>query len=658
MSLKNCKNCGNRIFDEIFGEYKCYVKQRRCAPSEVANGCSDWSEKKAVKVEKEKVRVDGATFTPHVSEDGVISWTNDQDLPNPESVNIKGPKGDKGVTGPQGPTGPAGKDGTSVTHSWNGSVLTITSASGTSSADLRGPAGEGGTAVVEPLIVNAKSDMSIDRSVNEIITAILTSKPVYLQGYDFAGNGLSGLCVGVYKNSFVFSPHIADDGQFVVFSVDINTGKIGYFDVAEVFGEKISGDINDMLEQAKESGEFDGADGFSPTVSVEDISGGHRVTITDKDGEKTFDVMDGEGGSGGGQADWSVNDPNADGYIKNRPFYGYTETTVTESVLASGTYTSESMDYFLGAYVAVVPTDSTVEIASMKYTVIFDGVEYKNIEVYETPVGKLLGNGALIAPLFEAYGLSAPEDTGEPFVLNGVFADSSISELLLATDITQSTTHELSLMHVVETISDVTVKVPDKYLPPIHQDVVRYDAYQTLTDKQKTRACNNIGAMYSGLAVSKTELFRLLSGELTSLANDESEVGTIATDIIKVVGMNACIGNVMLRVVELPSVRVIDINAFRNCERLTDVKLGNIVTIQNAAFLGCWALDTVVLYADAVPVLHDDVFTHTKIDNGGGYIYVPSALIEEYKVAQNWSTYASQFRAIEDYPEICRWTTA
>ena len=37
--------------------------------------------------------------------------------------------------------GPSGADGVSCTHSWNGSVLTVTSASDTSSADLRGPQG-------------------------------------------------------------------------------------------------------------------------------------------------------------------------------------------------------------------------------------------------------------------------------------------------------------------------------------------------------------------------------------------------------------------------------------------------------------------------------------------------------------------------------------
>ena len=37
----------------------------------------------------------------------------------------------------------------------------------------------------------------------------------------------------------------------------------------------------------------DGDDGYSPTVTVENITGGHRVTITDADGPHVFDVMDG-----------------------------------------------------------------------------------------------------------------------------------------------------------------------------------------------------------------------------------------------------------------------------------------------------------------------------------------------------------------------------
>lgn len=47
----------------------------------------------------------GVYYQPTVSEDGDISWSNSHGLPNPPTVNIKGPKGDTGPEGPQGPTG-------------------------------------------------------------------------------------------------------------------------------------------------------------------------------------------------------------------------------------------------------------------------------------------------------------------------------------------------------------------------------------------------------------------------------------------------------------------------------------------------------------------------------------------------------------------------
>ena len=43
----------------------------------------------------------------------------------------------------------------------------------------------------------------------------------------------------------------------------------------------------------------DGVDGVSPTLSVAEITGGHRVTITDVNGTQTFDVMDGINGQDG-----------------------------------------------------------------------------------------------------------------------------------------------------------------------------------------------------------------------------------------------------------------------------------------------------------------------------------------------------------------------
>ena len=56
----------------------------------------------------------------------------------------QGPKGDTGATGPQGKTGEKGSDGVSCTHSWNGTILSVTSASGTTSTDLKGEKGDTG----------------------------------------------------------------------------------------------------------------------------------------------------------------------------------------------------------------------------------------------------------------------------------------------------------------------------------------------------------------------------------------------------------------------------------------------------------------------------------------------------------------------------------
>ena len=42
---------------------------------------------------------DGATFTPSISADGDLSWTNNKGLSNPSTVNIRGPKGEQGEPG-------------------------------------------------------------------------------------------------------------------------------------------------------------------------------------------------------------------------------------------------------------------------------------------------------------------------------------------------------------------------------------------------------------------------------------------------------------------------------------------------------------------------------------------------------------------------------
>lgn len=89
---------------------------------------------------------------------------------------------------------------------------------------------------------------------------------------------------------------------------------------------------------------------------------------------------------------------------------------------------------------------------------------------------------------------------------------------------------------------------------------------------------------------------------------------------------------------------------FRDCSALITADVGAAWQIGNNAFSGCAALTALVLRASSKVLLLDtNVFTNTPIASGTGYVYVPRALISTYESATNWSTYAGQYRAIEDY---------
>lgn len=116
------------------------------------------------------------------------------------------------------------------------------------------------------------------------------------------------------------------------------------------------------------------------------------------------------------------------------------------------------------------------------------------------------------------------------------------------------------------------------------------------------------------------------------------------------IGENAFYICEKLTSVNFPVATSIGDYAFYCCYDLPTVTFPVATSIGTAAFRSCKALTTVILRAETMATLSNtNAFTSTPIASGTGYIYVPSVLIEQYKVATNWSTYAAQFRALEDY---------
>ena len=108
--------------------------------------------------------------------------------------------------------------------------------------------------------------------------------------------------------------------------------------------------------------------------------------------------------------------------------------------------------------------------------------------------------------------------------------------------------------------------------------------------------------------------------------------------------------------VYIPSVISIDPNAFERCSALRIVDLPSVTSLGYRAFYYCTGLEALILRSEEVVSAGVDVL---YCASSKYYIYVPRALLsdddasKDYRRATNWSIYATRFRAIEDYPEIC-----
>lgn len=168
-------------------------------------------------------------------------------------------------------------------------------------------------------------------------------------------------------------------------------------------------------------------------------------------------------------------------------------------------------------------------------------------------------------------------------------------------------------------------------------------------------------------------------------------------------GTSSCANLKNLTTVNAPQATSISDDAFMGCTALTNITLGDVTVIRDDAFSGCTALTKIDLgnteqahstYSTWIgPYLWSGVFQgcealtaiiirgkvpccirqyvcpfpeHFRTDYEGllepGYIYVPAAMISEYQNYQEniygTSPYYDHFtmmnyRAIEDYPEIC-----
>lgn len=143
------------------------------------------------------------------------------------------------------------------------------------------------------------------------------------------------------------------------------------------------------------------------------------------------------------------------------------------------------------------------------------------------------------------------------------------------------------------------------------------------------------------------------------------------------IGSNAFSGTSGLtKVVAKLAVRL-KTNAFQSCGNLEECIVPSATEVQAYCFNGCTSLtkfyapliiigsnafsasglESLVIQTVSVCNLQNSsAFNNTPIQNGTGYIYVPDDLVDQYKVATNWATYASQIKGLSEIPaEVQEW---
>lgn len=134
--------------------------------------------------------------------------------------------------------------------------------------------------------------------------------------------------------------------------------------------------------------------------------------------------------------------------------------------------------------------------------------------------------------------------------------------------------------------------------------------------------------------------FRKTGLKINRLEQEITDIGTSA--------FNGC-SNLDLSEISSSVLDTINATAFATAGiKELDVKSSVLDIIGNNAFQNSDLEKIIIRRNDRLVTARTTIFSGTPISKGNGYIYVPDELVEQYKVASNWSVYASQIKGVSE----------
>lgn len=218
-------------------------------------------------------------------------------------------------------------------------------------------------------------------------------------------------------------------------------------------------------------------------------------------------------------------------------------------------------------------------------------------------------------------------------------------------------------------------------LSTVYNSYLTANGWSSLSERIVSVPTENISELYYNKFASDTLLTEIPSQNLNTLVVPVgcfrycTNLSNISLPECKIIGTYAFSSCTNLSNINLPNCLIIEpgafydcsnltnlslttklyyigISAFYNCINLSKIQLNNGAGILSTnAFTGCTKLRNVTILSTTITTLQEpNVFQNTPISNSTylgyfGSIYVPASLVNEYKIAMNWSRYADRITA-------------
>lgn len=97
----------------------------------------------------------------------------------------------------------------------------------------------------------------------------------------------------------------------------------------------------------------------------------------------------------------------------------------------------------------------------------------------------------------------------------------------------------------------------------------------------------------------------------------------------------------------LPSVETIGYNAFYSCNKLVTIDLPSVTRMDDNVFSSCSSLTTIIIRnTNGVVPIGNNLLSGAN----SAIIYVPDALVNDYKTASNWASYFNRIKGLSELP--------